>query len=316
MTKLGRRAARPLASGVIAPPTTATRCIIIPMKLKSSSLASIAWQTAVGENSRVEQDQPDVNTETTPDEHRVLQDAHEALITLRRSFDNWVTVGRGLQLLRQKADQIGTRNAFNDLRDQHRLGDKHLRKEAVSRLLKVMDNLQAVLAWRATLTEKQRVDWASPDTIVRRCPIFKGPKTATAQAKPSPYSKLQQANAELQIELHDLKQRVAGGDLFDLKNDSAETIAGTIITKAGIDKAAKIARAILNSPQHDEREQAEREFADGGEELTERTVKRPTRGRDQEAEGGIRSVRRIAREKPNPSRQVDDFGRTRSEWVE
>ena len=70
-----------------------------------------------------------------------------------------------------------------------------------------------------------------------------------------------------------LKQRVAGGDLFDLKNDSAETIAGTIITKAGIDKAAKIARAILNSPQRDEREQAEREFADGGEELTERTVK-------------------------------------------
>jgi hypothetical protein len=149
MTKLGRRAARPLATGVIAPPTTATRCIIIPMKLKSSSLAGVAWQTAVGENSRFEQDQPDVNIETTPDEHRVLQDAHKALITLRRNFDNWVGVGRGLQLLRRKADQIGTRNAFNDLRDQHHLGDKHLRKEAVSRLLKVMDNLQAVLARHA-----------------------------------------------------------------------------------------------------------------------------------------------------------------------
>jgi hypothetical protein len=89
---------------------------------------------------------------------------------LRRTFDHWVKVGRGLQLLRQKADQIGTRNAFNDLRDQHRLGDKHFRKEVVSRLLKVMDNLEAVEAWRATLTEKQRVEWASPDNAHKKPP--------------------------------------------------------------------------------------------------------------------------------------------------
>ena len=119
----------------------------------------------------------------------------------------------------------------------------------MSRLLKVMDNLQAVLAWRATLTEKQRVDWASPDTIVRRCPIFNKPKTATAEARPSPYAKLVQANIGLQIELHELKQRATHGDPFDLQNDSVETIAVTII-----DKAVKVARAILNSPQHDERE--------------------------------------------------------------
>jgi hypothetical protein len=111
----------------------------------------------------------------------------------------------------------------------------------------VMDNLKAVEAWRATLTEKQRVEWASPDTIVRRCPIFNKPKTATAEAKPSPYAKVQQANAELQIELHDVKQRAVDGDLFDLKNESVETIAGTIIEKIGIDKAVKIARAIIRS---------------------------------------------------------------------
>ncbi len=184
-----------------------------------------------------------------------------------------------LQLLRQRADQIGTRNAFNDLRDQHRLGDKHFRKEVVSRLLKVMDNLEAVEAWRATLTEKQRVEWASPDTIVRRCPVFNKPKPATAEAKPSPYAKLQQANAELQIELHDVKRRAADGDRFDLKNESVETIAGTIIEKVGIDKAVKIARAILNSPEHDERERAEREqeLAERTEELSERAQKRAQR---------------------------------------
>jgi hypothetical protein len=247
----GRRAARPLATGMMGPPPKATRRINRMTLGPSSPFAGFTSPT--DEKSPFENDQRNANIEITPDERGVLQAAHVALISLRRTFDHWVTVGRGLQLLRQKADQIGTRNAFNDLRDQHRLGDKHFRKEVVSRVLKVMDNLEAVQEWRAGLTERQRGEWASPDTIVRRCPIFNKPQT-TAEAKPSPYAKLAQANAELQIELHDLKQRAAHGDPFDLKNDSVETIAGTIIDKVGIDKAAKIARAILNSPQHQERE--------------------------------------------------------------
>jgi hypothetical protein len=73
-----------------------------------------------------------------------------------------------------------------------------------------------------------------------------------------------------------LKQRAAGGDLVDPKNDSVETIAGTIIEKVGIDKAVKIARAILNSPEHDERERAEREqeLAERTDELTERAQRK------------------------------------------
>jgi hypothetical protein len=232
-----------------------------PMTLGPSSPFA-GFTSPTDEKSSFENDQRNAKIEITPDERRVLQAAHVALIALRRTFDHWVTVGRGLQLLRQKADQIGTRNAFNDLRDQHRLGDNHFRKEVVSRVLKVMDNLDAVQEWRAGLTERQRLEWASPDTIVRRCPIFNKPQ---AEAKPSPYAKLAQANAELQIELHDLKQRAAHGDPFDLKNDSVETIAGTIIDKVGIDKAVKIAHAILNSPQHQERERAERELAEGSD---------------------------------------------------
>ena len=235
----GRRAARPLATGVMGPPTTKTHRITIPMKVGPSiPFAGFASAIEVREKSHFEKYRASVKIETTPDERRVLHAAHVASIALRRTFDHWVKVGRGLQLLRQKADQIGTRNSFNDLRDQHRLGDKHFRKEVVSRLLKVMDNLEAVEAWRATL--------------VRRCPVFNRPKTATAEARPSPYAKLQQANAELQIELHDVKRRAADGDLFDLKNDCVETIAGTIIEKVGIDKAVKIAHAILDSPEHDE----------------------------------------------------------------
>ena len=77
-------------------------------------------------------------------------------------------------------------------------------------------------------------------------------RESAAEAGPSPYAKLQQANAELQIELHDVKRRAADGDLFDLKNDCVKSIAGTIIEKVGIDKAVKIAHAILDNPEHDE----------------------------------------------------------------
>jgi hypothetical protein len=187
----GRRVARPLATGVIGPTTTKTHRITIPMKVGPSiPCAGFASAIEVREKSHFEKYRASVKIETTPDERRVLNAAHLASIALRRTFDQWVKVGRGLQLLRQKADQIGTRNAFNDLRDQHRLGDKHFRKEVVSRLLKVIDNLEAVEAWRATLTEKQRLEWASPDTLVRRCPVFNKPKAARAEARPSPYAKL------------------------------------------------------------------------------------------------------------------------------
>jgi ribosomal protein L18E len=108
---------------------------------------------------------------------------HLASIALRRTFEHWIKVGAGLRLLRQKADQIGTRNAFNDLRNQHRLGEKHLRKAVACRLLKIMDNLAAV-------------------------------------------------------------------DIFVLDaKDKVEIIAGKVIEKVGVDKAVKIARAILNSDE-------------------------------------------------------------------
>jgi hypothetical protein len=99
MTKhRGRRAARPLATGVMGPPTTTTRRIIIPMKVGPSiPFADFASTIEVGEECR-----PNVKIETTQDERRVLHAAHVASIALRRTFDHWVTVGHGLQLLRSE----------------------------------------------------------------------------------------------------------------------------------------------------------------------------------------------------------------------
>jgi hypothetical protein len=198
-----------------------------------------------------------VEIETTQDERRILDAAHLASDTLRRTFDNWVTMGRGLQLLRKKADLLGTRNAFNDLRDQHGLGNRFFNKTQVSKLLRAMENLEAVEKWRATLTEKDRIRWASPDAIIRHCPVFNPPPAADAARKPSAYAKLEQTNDDLARELDAAKAHIAEleaaqpdqGSLFnlDLKNDKPDIIAEAIIGNVDLGRAEKIARAILKA---------------------------------------------------------------------
>ena len=198
-----------------------------------------------------------VKFETTPDKRRILDAARLASVTLRRTFDKWVTMGRGLQLLRKKAGQIGSRNAFNDLRDQHGFGERFYNKTLVSKLLRVMDELEAVEKWRATLTEKQRFEWASPDAIIRHCPVFNPPPAADAKRKTSAYAKLEQTNVDLGRELDAAKAYIAEleaaqpdqGSLFglDLKNDKPDNIAEAIIGNVDLGRAEKIARAILKA---------------------------------------------------------------------
>ena len=164
-------------------------------------------------------------------------------------------MGRGLQLLRKKADLLGTRHAFNDLRDQNGLGDRFFNKTRVSKLLRVMDELEAVEEWRATLTEKQRFEWASPDAIIRHCPVFNPPPAANAMRKPSAYAKLERTNDDLARELDAAKAHIAEleaaqpdqGSLFglDLKNDKPDNIADAIIGNVDLRRAEEIAKAML-----------------------------------------------------------------------
>jgi hypothetical protein len=43
-----------------------------------------------------------------------------------------------------------------------------------------MERLPEVQAWHATLTLKKQIAWASPDSIMRKCPVFNPP----AEPKP------------------------------------------------------------------------------------------------------------------------------------
>jgi len=65
-----------------------------------------------------------------------------------------------------------------------------------------------------------------------------------ADAKPSPYSKLQQANVELQEELNVAKRKVVDGGLFDLRKGTPENIARTIVDTVSVSRAEALHKAI------------------------------------------------------------------------
>jgi hypothetical protein len=96
-----------------------------------------------------------------------------------------------------------------------------LDKANTSRLLAIMDRLPEVQAWHATLTLKKRIAWASPDSIMRKCPVFNQP----AEPKPSQpttrhelgHERLQVS--ELQARVAELEEELAGGRTTEVSDD-------------------------------------------------------------------------------------------------
>ena len=69
---------------------------------------------------------------------------------------------------------------------------------------RVRHRLPEVQAWHATLTLKKQIAWASPDSIMRKCPVFNQP----AEPKPSqPTTRHELGHERLQVS--ELQARVA-----------------------------------------------------------------------------------------------------------
>lgn len=154
--------------------------------------------------------------------------AREALATIKRTFEFWIVIARGLKALRDKADRIGGRFTFDHLREREGLGGRNksghevLNKTRVSRLLAIFEHLAEVEAWRAKLTDKERFEWASPEAVHRHCPVFAD--SDDEEKSLSPMAQLKQANYELQERVHELEQR-EDGDTFNAKKSSPREIA-------------------------------------------------------------------------------------------
>jgi hypothetical protein len=176
--------------------------------------------------------------------------AREALATMKRTFEFWIVVARGLRALKDKADRIGGRFTFDRLREREGLGGKRrdgtdvLNKTRVSRLLAILERLPEVEAWRADkLTDKQRFEWASPEAVWRHCPVFAKPKGDDDERAPSPYEQLKQTNIELQEKVAKLEKHK--DDERWTPTDTAENVAGAIVGMFTPSKAKDIAGRIL-----------------------------------------------------------------------
>lgn len=158
-----------------------------------------------------------------------VEPAREALATIKRTFEFWMVIARGLKALRDKADRIGGRFTFDRLREREGLGGRNKRhkqildKTRVSRLLGILDHIKEVEVWRAGLTDKERFEWASPEAVCRHCPVFAG-HPDDGEKPPSPYAQLKATNIELQEQLNTALKR-EDGDTFNPKTSSPREIA-------------------------------------------------------------------------------------------
>ncbi len=115
--------------------------------------------------------------------HVYVETARGALAALRKTFETWVQVGIGLKALHDLADELGGKKTYDRLREREGLGRDVINKSRSSRLLAIIDKLSEVEGWRATLTDNQRFEWASPEAVHRHCPLFAKPSNKS-EVKP------------------------------------------------------------------------------------------------------------------------------------
>jgi len=174
--------------------------------------------------SRVDMNAPESQT-LGRDELALCEAARQSAQQSKLTFDNWMTIGRAVAILRTHADDLiekgsASRTTFPRLIKKHGLGQL-LDKANTSQLLAIMDRLPEVQAWHATLTLKKQIAWASPDRIMRKCPVFNQP----AEPKPSQpttrhelgHERLQVS--ELQARVAELEEELAGARTTEVSDD-------------------------------------------------------------------------------------------------
>jgi len=168
----------------------------------------------------------------TLEETEVFEAARQAAAHLRRSHEKWVDIGRAVILARDMANRRGgSTRMIRRIIEQQGLGTVVTGPD-VSRLLRIMPQIEEVTAWRATLTDRQRIDFASPTTILRRCPAFRNPPAPSGEERMTLAERDRQQLAAAIEENHELRRQLdqrQDGDTFDYRTTPAKQMAKTII---------------------------------------------------------------------------------------
>jgi len=169
----------------------------------------------------------------------------------KRTFEGWIAIGKGIRILRRRADQLGGRKTFQRLMAEQGFridgpqAERQFDKTTATRLLQVMEQETEVRIWHRQLTPTQQAEWASPNTILRHCPIFAKPKLSEPPA--SPYAQLKQAHIAVVEENASLKRSIGGEHLFDPEKSTDREIAVAMIGRleGWRGRARKVARLML-----------------------------------------------------------------------
>jgi hypothetical protein len=169
-------------------------------------------------------------------------------------WTDWITIGEGLAVGRQKAMRRSGTNqpigaiynrAFGEWLDAHKWA-RDLDKATRNHAIWCADNRPAVEAWRATLAENQRSMINHPSVTKRRYEATTKDKADTPGAAKE--TKAQQVERELEAMAveRDKWKRAAekDGSLFDLKNDPAAIIAQIIGAHCTPYKLGEILKAL------------------------------------------------------------------------
>jgi hypothetical protein len=143
---------------------------------------------------------PNVEIELTDADLLVFATARTAASSLKRmTFESWKKVGHAVVLARRIADAAGGHTKARRAMARAILAEQGLSEVDIgsSRLLQVMDKLEAVEAWRAGLTDTELRRWNSPQACFIKCPIFGKPKgPPRIKAKPMLVSELMVKKAD------------------------------------------------------------------------------------------------------------------------
>jgi hypothetical protein len=188
------------------------------------------------------------------DDVAIFENARQAVMSLKKTLDMWVVIGRGVVRARDIADRRGGRWAFQRLLDQQGLAPALGRnwasqKATANKLINIMANLGEVMVWHEELSPAQQILWAAPTTIYKHCPVFKkGDGDADAEKPPSKLKQVEQSLAKALQENHHLAEQLKrkdDGSLFDLKNDTIYKIDEAIVANVTPNKASAIAKGLL-----------------------------------------------------------------------
>jgi hypothetical protein len=189
----------------------------------------------------------------TAGELQTFAAARDAVAHLTKTFEQWVIIARAVEIARTRADQWGSRSAFERILNQqgiaHALGAEwSSQKTTAYKLLKILDHLPEIEAWRAELPREKQFAWQAPTTIFKHYPPFKADKP---ERKPKPKADaeaIDEITADLRKAADDIVTKTsAGAQAFDLSPEMIEESARNFIAIYGEERCAQFG-AILAAP--------------------------------------------------------------------